>query len=442
VTELARRFGTHLARFGLPAGPAMVGVSGGVDSLALLDLLSRAAGPLGLALAVLHVDHGIDPASAEVAERVRAVAALYRLPCVVERLSLGAGATETGARRERYRAFRVALAREECRLLFLAHQADDQAETVLMRLLRGSGPAGLAGIPERRGPFVRPLLPFRRTELERHVSNLGLEAWSDPANRDARHLRAWVRHDVMPVLAARIPDLVANLGRSARLAGEDRRAWQSVVKSLPEVDFRVDQGVASVAAVPLKGYSSALRRAILRALARRVGVSLGGSALDRVEALAGEGHTGQVLELAAGGRAEYAFGRIRLFHFTGHPEVGETALTGERGSLSLGPWRLSWSPDRGPATLDRGGMTTWVSPEAVLSLRGWRPGDRIRPLGGSGSRLVVRCMQDAKVARSRRPGWPVVEQGGRVLWVPGVCRSDALVPEPKGDALRIDARAI
>ena len=148
-------------------GIAVLAVSGGPDSLCLLDLLHGLAGAFGLALVVAHVDHGILPDSAAVAARVGAIAGRYGVPAEIERVELGAGASETRARRARYAALRGVQRRVGGRYLVTAHQADDQIETVLYRLLRGSGIAGLAAIrPVGPSGLVRPLLPFRRAELE------------------------------------------------------------------------------------------------------------------------------------------------------------------------------------------------------------------------------------------------------------------------------------
>ncbi len=155
-------FRRQLPTLHLPAGRALVAVSGGPDSVALLDLLHRTLDLHQLDLVVAHFDHGIHPASARVAEAVRALAASYRLAYEEGRGELGAAAGETLARASRYAWLETTRARLGAALVLTAHHADDQVETVLMRALRGSGPAGLAGMAVRRGTLVRPLLPFRR----------------------------------------------------------------------------------------------------------------------------------------------------------------------------------------------------------------------------------------------------------------------------------------
>ncbi len=145
----------------------MVAVSGGVDSVALLDLLVTAQHALRLELLVAHVNHGIRSDSATVQQHVMALAERFGLPCQVKRLTLGADASETTARRARYDGLRAIQRETGARYLLTAHHADDQAETVLYRVLRGSGVAGLAGIaPIGPAGLVRPLLPFTRRESE------------------------------------------------------------------------------------------------------------------------------------------------------------------------------------------------------------------------------------------------------------------------------------
>jgi tRNA(Ile)-lysidine synthetase-like protein len=114
-------------------------------------------------------------------------------------------------------------------------------------------------------------------------------------------------------------------------------------------------------------------------------------------------------------------------------------LSEPEGMACFGRWTVRWSTASAPVErLDRVGWETWLSAFGGYRLRTWLPGDRIRPVGGTGSRLVVRCMQDLRLARGDRPQWPVLEADGAVIWVPGVCRSDSRVPEPGSLAMRID----
>lgn len=437
--NLEERFDRHLAALGLPRGVALVAVSGGPDSLALLDLLARSPAGSGLVLHVAHADHGIHPGSATVAESVRVAAAGFGFPAHVARLELGPAATETRSREARYGwLFRLA-SEVGAGLILTAHHGDDQVETILMRVLKGSGPAGLAGIAPRRGKLVRPLLPFRREELAEHLRKRGLEAWADPANRDPRHQRSWIRTRLLPILRERVPDVDQRLLAVGRQAAADRSAWDALVDRVTGLELAREPGGVSVAATPLKGYDSVVLRALLGALGRRAGIQVGPARAARIERLLMGGRSGAVAELGSGCAAELSFGRLRLFRGPAHPVPwAPVPLRGQSGELTAGGWRFSWRRGPAPERLERNQPSSWFE-EGSYIVRPWRAGDLLRPLGGTGRRLVVRCMQEARIARSQRAAWPVVEAGDRIVWVPGVSRSADRVPAPGAPAMRIDA---
>src|SRR5690349_5224765 len=246
-------FRDQLHALALPPGRALVAVSGGPDSVALLDLLHRTGEAHRQTLIVAHFDHGIHPASPHVAAGVRALAERYGLRYEEGRGALGPEARETGARAARYAWLELNRERSGSDLVFTAHHADDQAETVLMRVLAGSGPAGLAGMKVRSGSLVRPLLPFRRTAILRYVRAQRLTVWLDPANQDPRHFRSWLRVELLPLLRARVP-VEDTLLRVAGHAARERAAWDALLDVLSGLDFRREIDGFSVAAGPLTGY--------------------------------------------------------------------------------------------------------------------------------------------------------------------------------------------
>ena len=432
-------FREHLAALDIAPAHLLVAVSGGPDSVALLDLLAASREALGLELTVAHADHGIHPESGVVAEAVRGLAAEYGLPFVARRLALGPRATEAAARAARYRALEAMRRESGADFIATAHHADDQAETVLMRALRGSGPAGLAAMAERRGRLLRPLLPFRRDDLARHLQAIGRSSWADPANSDPRHLRAWIRGDILPALRRRLPDVEARLGRVAEQASINRRAWDALLEVLPGLDQRSEPEGISVASKSLEVIDHNVLICITMAAARRCGISLGPRRAARVAQLLDSGESGTHVPLGSGWIAELSFGRLRFVNpQRGSAPGGVKPVAGKRGVEVWGGWRFSWTSANAPARQERRTMTAWFE-RAPLVLRAWREGDRIRPLSGRGSRLVVRCFQDARVPHSRRAGWPVLESAGSPVWVPGVCRSDLLLPPAGAEALRVDA---
>jgi tRNA(Ile)-lysidine synthase len=203
-------------------GPSVVACSGGPDSLALAVAASVVAGRRSLPVRAAVVDHGLQPASAALAAGV--VEQLRELGIPAEVLTVavrpdGEG-LEAAARDARYAALADAVAREE--VVLLGHTLDDQAETVLLGLARGSGTRSLAGMPDRRGPFVRPLLGVRAATTRQACAELGLRPWFDPHNADGRFTRVRVRERVLPVLEAELgPGVSEALARSAALVRAD-----------------------------------------------------------------------------------------------------------------------------------------------------------------------------------------------------------------------------
>jgi tRNA(Ile)-lysidine synthase len=421
------------------AGPVLLAVSGGPDSLAMLDLLWAARRRHGIALEVVHIDHGIGRESHQVAARVAAEAAERGLPCHLRVLELGHGTTETRARAARRMALRAAVEATGAVGVVLAHHADDQVETVMLRVLRGSGPAGLAGMAPKRGIWLRPLLEFPRARLADYLAARGLSGWQDPANADPRHLRSWLRTVALPMLEERLPDLRERLGEMADQAASSRRAWNQVPGLLPALDLADEEGTISVAAPPLRGYRSEVRQAVIAAIARRFGVPLGTRTLVRVEQLLASGRSGTRVRLGRALEAEMAFDRLVL-HRPAPPPFAPVELPTE-GVVGVGPHRFRL--ERATATAAaprREGAGISLMPGAYV-VRPWQAGDRIRPLGGTGTRPVVVLLREAKIAAGRRAGWPVMVPSGddaTIVWVPGICRSDVPVPQPGEDVLRVE----
>lgn len=438
MATLLERFRAETQDLAALEGPLVAAVSGGADSLALLDLLVRAGLAAAPGLVVAHADHGIHPSSGAVAETVRRVAAGYGLRCEVGRLALGPAATETAARRARYRWLRAVLADVGGSVVVTAHHADDQAETVLLRVLHGSGPAGLAAMAARTPGLARPLLGVRRAELADYAAERGLPVWDDPANADPRHLRSFLRAEILPALRARLPGVDDQLRRVAREAARHRLALDQLLDLLPGLDLRAEPHGVSVAAPPLKAYDSLSGAVLLEALARRAGCPLGPGRARRLAGWIAGAQSGRVLDLVAGWQAEVAFDRLVLRRGQAPLEVPALAeLAGEQGERTWGEWRVAWRREAAPAWQRRAAMTAWF-PAVPLLVRARRPAERIAPLGLAGTKLVSRCLQEARVPRGRRDRWPVVDVAGAAVWVPGVCRSAAWLPAAGTEAVRID----
>ena len=441
VESLSTRVLAHIRRHRLfrEPGTALVAVSGGADSVALLDLLSGLAEHLALSIIVAHVDHGIQSSSGTVRLSVGALAKQFGFPFETTELRLGPNATETVARRARYAWLRDLQHRRGARYIVTAHHQDDQIETIVLRALRGSAPAGLAGIrAQSRGGLVRPLLPFSRRELADYTQVRGLPVVDDPANRDPRHLRSWVRTTLLPLLQERLgPRLRNDLLAKGRHAARDARAWAQILDLVPDLALDVQPNSFAVARTVLCGYDNALSVALLRAAARRVGLVLGPARARRLVALA-QRPSGRRVELGGEWSAEVVFDRLQVVR-GGDVDCALEHVwpSGERGSALFGEFEITWSPGPAPERIERATWTTWLD-SAAWELRAPARGDKVVPLGGVGHRPLRRLLMEARVPRSVRTRYPVVSRGETILWVPGVCRSAEGVPAPGTRAVRLD----
>ena len=264
----------------------LVACSGGADSLALLAAAAFEAPRAGLRVGAVTVDHCWSPDSGERAAAVAAVAQrLGAAPAIV--MPAPADRTEDAARRTRYAALDTAAERFEASTILLAHSLDDQAETVLLGLARGSGARSLAGMPVHRGRYRRTLLGVRRDVLRAAVSAEGLVPWDDPANADRGFARARVRHDLLPALESALgPGVAEALARTATLLRADADA-------LDEWTRRVDPGTVDVAVEDLLAVPRAVRSRVLRAMALRAGAAgaaLSATHVDAIEQLVTDWH--------------------------------------------------------------------------------------------------------------------------------------------------------
>ena len=269
-------------RHALPDGLALVACSGGADSLAL----AAAARFVGRRVGLVTVDHGLQEDSGK---RAREVAGWARDrgfdPVEVATVSVAGrpGGPEAAARAARYEALSAAAARLGAGAVLLGHTRDDQAETVLLALARGAGPHGLAGMPFRRGVFVRPLLDVSRADTRAACAVLGLQPWDDPHNTDPAYARSRVRGSALPALVAALgPRVVANLARSAAQIGADN----DVLDGLAEQALgRARSAGDAVHVAELAGLPPAVRTRVLHAWARRLGAPPGDLSHRHIAAL-------------------------------------------------------------------------------------------------------------------------------------------------------------
>jgi tRNA(Ile)-lysidine synthase len=251
----------------------LVAVSGGADSVALLHLMSSLAEPWRIRLHVVHVDHQLRAGSTADAEFVRALAERFGLPFDVATVSVDRrGSLEAAARAARYAALESWAARVGAERIAVGHTADDQAETVLMRLVQGAGVRGLSGIAPVRGRIIRPLIELRRSALEAELRRAGLSWVEDETNRDPKFLRNRIRHELLPLLSDSYnPEVATALVRVAALARETVTALdQAAQAELERLAAWSDRG-ATLRLEALRALSRPVAAEVLRRAAARLG---------------------------------------------------------------------------------------------------------------------------------------------------------------------------
>ena len=390
------------AAFERQAGRILVAVSGGVDSLALLVTAAEVApGRTGVAC----LDHGLRVEAALEVERVGTLVRSLGLPFHTEALGLAPGpGAEARARAARYAALERIAGVHGYAAIATAHTADDQAETLLMRLSRGSALRGAASIRAEGPRLLRPLLTVRRVETEALIAAAGLEPVRDPSNEDPGLFRTRIRHHVLPVLRqAAGPGVVERLARFARAAAEDEELLAAMAA---DALGRVRDG-AGLDAVAVRALPWPIRTRVLRSWLEALGHPVSDRLLrDVAGAVDRGGRTG--LPGRAVLRTEGGWVRVLP-----RSPVGDGAPVELRAGapVQFGGFRVSVGEGPGVPV---GGATD------PLVVRSRRPGDRVRPEGGP-TRRVQDVLVDAGVPAEERGGWPLVaDAGGRVLWVVGL----------------------
>ena len=445
-----------------PADGVLIGVSGGRDSLALLMLLAALAGPLDLRLAIAHFHHGLRGAAADQdARRVEGLAAERGLSFHYAKDDVHAYARDRGlsveeAARDRRHAFLAAVARRHgFRRIALGHHADDNAELVLMRLLRGSGPRGLAGIPPVRHvipgalAIVRPLIESDRRAINRFCERYGLAAQEDESNLCLDFTRNRIRHTLLPRLRADYnPRVTVGLNRLSGLLRDEEGWLEGLVAQRLRTVRREDHtaGIMLDLAALAQDHP-ALQRRVLRAAVQHVRGDLRGVGWETIEALRRLGDAGRReggLDLPGKVRAHRQGRWLRIGpRQTATPPVAfeylmmaaDTVYIRETGvHLAL---EQMGGVDR--HTIRRAGqsvvyfdMNKVVFP---IMIRNFRPGDRFVPFGLKGTQKLKKYFIDHKIPRAERRRHPLVISGGEIIWIAGVRRSDQARVGPQTKAV-------
>jgi tRNA(Ile)-lysidine synthase len=303
-----------------PDDLVLAACSGGADSLALAAALAFVAPRAGLRAGGVTVDHGLQDGSAARAADVASVLAGLGLdPVRVVAVAVdGHGGPEAAARAARYEALREAAEQAGATAVLLGHTLDDQAETVLLGLARGSGPRSLAGMPPRRGAFRRPLLGLRRADTIAACAALGLRTWNDPHNDDRRFARVRVRLDVLPVLEAALgPGVARALARTA----DQLRADAEV---LEHISSERSRGDSPLSASSLAGMPAAVRTRVLRSAAVAAGCPAGALTaghVTRLSELVTDWRGQRWIDLPGGVRASRQSGQVSFSGVAGNANV-------------------------------------------------------------------------------------------------------------------------
>ena len=417
----------------------MVAVSGGADSLCLLHILRRLVPRLQLELVAAHLNHGFRPESAGEAEKVRQLAAAWSIPfesaaiSVPEFMDGQKLSAEEAARIVRYRFLLETAKKHGSGKIALGHQSDDQAETVLFHLLRGTGPDGLAGMLPRRDlgsvQLVRPLLGVARREIEQYCRVHGLEPACDSSNFQTVYTRNRIRLELIPHLEERYnPRIKESLSRLASLAAADRKYLQEAAGRIFK-SLAVNRGDSLIldrrvlAALPEALQGRVARQALEFCLS---GKKIGWRQVQQILKLAGPGPARKV-DLPGGVRLYRSYGKL---YITAEPPVREPAIKSRvlqipgdtilpdgshiiRARLE-DPADLAWPPPPERACLD------FNSIPGPLVLRSRRPGERFHPHGAAGKKKLKDFFIDQKVPLHRRAHYPLVAAGEEIVWGVGL----------------------
>jgi tRNA(Ile)-lysidine synthase len=429
-----------------PGDRVLVAVSGGPDSVALLAALVGMSASLDIRVHAAHFNHQLRGEEAwrdqQCAQRV---AAALGVPCAVGDAAplLSTANLEARAREQRY-AFLAAVAESAgCTKIATGHTMDDQAETLLLRLLRGSGADGLVGIHAvRDGRIIRPMIECSRQQVLAFLKARALPWCEDSSNGNRRLLRNRVRHDVLPLLRSINPNVARTLASTAAiLAGEAELLEAHAQARLPAGTADLPVAVIVAAPAPLRGR-------LVRTWLRQQRGDLGGLTAAHVRAvvdLALGSQPNASVRLRGGERVGRQYDELRWGRDAVQPvdETSQELVAGAAVSLASG-WCIRAELVEAGVQRPRDLWELTADAAAVptpLVVRRARPGDRVCPLGMRGHRKLQDIFVDRKLPRAERWSLPVVEAASEILWVPGVVRSGAaLITAETRSSLRLIAR--
>lgn len=422
ATDLVTRVAGHLRQCIKPGGRLVVGLSGGVDSVVLLDILSRISKRRRLVLAALHVNHQISPNAGRWAAFCRAVCRARGIPLRVVRVQVkGGDSLEAAARAVRYDA----LFAQKADYILLAHNQDDQAETLLLQLLRGAGVKGLAAMPlvrrsegksldKERPSILRPLLDFPRNEIADYARKRKLEWVEDESNADRYFLRNFLRHDVLPLIASRFPACNTVLARSARHLAEASHMLDELAAD--DGDGYCDASTLRLAG--LRRLSQARAKNLLRRFLSDHDVMMPNA--DRLEEALRQALTAKrdaAVCIALGSRELRRYSGV-LYLVDKVGAVGAAVSRSWHGELEMALPEL-----KGILMMARAcgtGISLASLTAKPVTVRVREGGERLQPDCRRPRRSLKNLLQEAGVPPWQRDRLPLLFCGNKLVWAPGI----------------------
>lgn len=420
-----------------PGAGVLCAVSGGADSMYLLCRLLEGRERYGWTVCAAHLDHGLRESAGRDADFVRAWCEARGVPLSAGREDVAALARREGlgieeaGRAARYRFLEDTARETGCALIATGHHAGDNAETVLMNLIRGCGLKGLTGIPQRRGNIVRPMLEVSRQEIEDYLQRYGVPHVEDETNAGLNYTRNKIRHRLLPLLEEINPQAAVHIAAAARRLREDEEELARQAAPLAAEGLEIPDGVA----LPVRVVREAPRPLALRACAMaldRAGLGAEAVHLERVLALALGENPSAGIDLP-GGRA-YRQYELLVFSPAGEPELpASEPLRGGEGRW--GNWRIRCMPAACPQKAYISPWEFYLRPGEYF-IRSRREGDTLT-LGKRPAKTVKKLMIEGKVPVRRRGHIPVLVLGDRVAAVGGLGPERDCLAEPGAPALHI-----
>ena len=418
----------------------VVGFSGGVDSLALLVALYELRHPLDCQLHIAHLNHQLRGDSTSDAELVKQYANLLKLPFTIKKIDIPAlikqrnQSIEALARKERYEFFETVSKKIGATKVALGHQRNDQAETVLMNLLRGAALTGLRGIlPIRDGKFIRPLLDFSRTEIEEFVAEQGLQPCDDSTNWDRNFLRNRIRLDLLPLLKRDYNRNIQNtLAQNAELLRAESDYLEDIARKALDACLAdpATHDVVILNRLMFLRHHPALRRRILRLAIGQIQGDMKELAFNHSEFMQqlSEGKSPN-RQLNLPNNLEFLRAYNQLIIQRPTSKIGEfeytVAVPGDNNFPALNAVMVATiveAPSRKTSYVLDGKFQAVFDVDQIqmpLKIRSRRAGDRFQPFGMKGTKKVKDFFIDAKVPQRMRQSIPILVTGDEILWVVG-----------------------